>query len=56
MRKITEEVGKTVDGIRLVRNYFMYDDKTNYMLKAQSYYTKDERKAAKVAYKLSNNK
>jgi hypothetical protein len=54
MRKITEEVGKTVDGIRLVRNYFMYDDKTNYMLKAQSYYTKDEIKAAKVAYKLSS--
>ena len=54
MRTITEVVGRNREGIRLVRNYFMYDDKTNYLVKAQSYFTKDEKKAAKLNYKLTN--
>lgn len=53
MRVITEEIGKTIDGIRLVRNYFMYDDDTNYLLKAQSNFTKDERKEAKINHRKS---
>ncbi len=54
MRLITEEVGRNREGIRLVRNYFMYDDKTNYLVKAQSYYTREEKKLAKLNYKKSN--
>ena len=55
MRTITQEIERKRDGTRLVRNYFMYDDKTNYLVKAQSYFTKDEKKMAKINYKISNN-
>ena len=54
MRLVTEEIGRNREGIRLVRNYFMYDDKTNYLVKAQSYFTKDEKKIAKLNYKQLN--
>ena len=39
------------DGIRIVKNFFFNDDKTNYLVKAQSYFSKDEKKQAKLNYK-----
>ena len=38
------------DGTRIVKNFFFNDDKTNYLVKAQSYFTKDEKKQAKLNY------
>jgi len=43
------------DGTRIVKNFFFNDDKTNYLVKAQSYFTKDEKKQAKLNYKKSFN-
>ena len=39
------------DGTKTVRNFFFNEDKTNYLVKAQSYFTKDEKKQAKLNYK-----
>jgi hypothetical protein len=33
---------------------FINNDDTNYLVKAQSYYTKDQKKTAKLNYKNSN--
>ena len=41
------------DGSKIVRNFFFNPDKTNYLVKAQSYFTKDEKKQAKLNYKNS---
>jgi len=48
MRTITREVGKTSDGKQLVRNYFFFNDEKSWMTKAQSHFTKDEKKQAKL--------
>ena len=42
------------DGTRIVKNFFFNDDKTNYLVKAQSYFTKDEKKQAKLNFKNAN--
>jgi len=42
------------DGSKIVRNFFFNEDKTNYLVKAQSYFTKDEKKQAKLNHKNSN--
>lgn len=42
------------DNTKIVRNFFFNNDKTNYLVKAQSYFTKDEKKQAKLNYKNSN--
>lgn len=42
------------DGTRIVKNFFFNEDKTNYLLKSQSYFSKDEKKQAKINYKLNN--
>jgi len=47
------EIERKKDGTKIVRNFFMHDDKTNYLVKAQSYYTKDEKKQAKLNHKQS---
>lgn len=38
------------DGTKIVRNFFFNSDKTNYLVKAQSYFTKDEKKLAKFKH------
>lgn len=45
------KVGKTREGIPLYKHWFVNTDKTNYMVKAHSYFTKDERKQAKLNHK-----
>jgi len=42
------------DGSKIVRNFFFNEDKTNYLVKAQSYFAKDEKKQAKLNHKNSN--
>jgi len=49
----TKEIGVRADGTRIVRNSFINDDKTNYLIKAQSYFSKEEKKEAKLNYKLT---
>lgn len=51
-RMLTREIGRRTNGTMIVRNYFINDDNTNYLIKAQSYFTKDEKKKAKYTYKL----
>lgn len=51
MRTITHEIERKRDGSRIVRNYFIHDDETNYLVKAQSYFTKHEKKLAKQVHK-----
>jgi len=48
---VTHEIGRKPDGTKIVKNFFFNDDKTNYLVKAQSYFTKDEKKQAKLNYK-----
>jgi hypothetical protein len=55
-RMQTREIGRRTDGTLIVRNFFINDDKTNYLTKAQSYFTKSEKKEAKLNYKLNKNK
>lgn len=42
------------DGSKIVRNFFFNKNKTNWLVKAQSYFTKDEKKQAKLNHKNSN--
>lgn len=51
---VTHEIGRKKDGTRIVKNFFFNDDKTNYLLKAQSYFTKEEKRQAKINFKLTN--
>ncbi len=53
---VTHEIERKKDGTRIVRNFFFNEDKTNYLVKAQSYFSKDEKKQAKANYKNSINK
>ena len=48
----TVEIGVRLNGTKIVRNYFINDDYTNYLVKAQSYFTKEERKEAKRRHRL----
>jgi hypothetical protein len=48
---VTHLIETKKDGFKIVKNFFFNNDKTNYLLKAQSYFTKDERKQAKLNYK-----
>lgn len=52
----TKEIGRRLDGTKIVRNYFINDDNTNYLTKAQSYFTKEQKKVAKLNYKLKHHK
>ncbi|MFY8248241.1 MAG: hypothetical protein ACOVJ5_00890 [Gloeomargaritales cyanobacterium] len=51
---VTHEIERKKDGTRVVRNFFFNDDDTNYLVKAQSYFTKHEKKVAKLKYKTEN--
>ena len=48
---VTQKKKKKKDGSRIVRNFFFNDDKTNWLVKAQSYFTKDQKKQAKLQHK-----
>ena len=48
---ISHEIERRADGTRIVRNYFINNDKTNYLVQAQSYFTKHEKKLAKLNHK-----
>lgn len=47
---VTHEIERKKDGTKIVRNFFFNSDKTNYLVKAQSYFTKDEKKLAKFKH------
>ena len=51
---VVHEIGRKKDGSKIVRNFFFNNDKTNWLVKAQSYFTKHQKKIAKLNYK--NNK
>jgi hypothetical protein len=48
---ITHEIERKRDGQKIVRNYFINKSKGNLMALAHSYFTKDERKQAKLNHK-----
>jgi hypothetical protein len=48
---VTHELERRRDGSKLVRNFFFNNDKTNWLVKAQSYFTKNEKKQAKLNHK-----
>lgn len=50
---VTHEIERKKDGTKIVRNFFFNEDKTNYLVKAQSYFTKHEKKIAKNNHKKS---
>ena len=50
---VTHELERKKDGTKIVKNFFFNDDKTNYLVKAQSYFSKDEKRQAKLNYKNS---
>jgi hypothetical protein len=51
---VTHEIERKKDGSKIVRNFFFNNDRTNWLVKAQSYFTKHEKKIAKIEHK--NNK
>jgi hypothetical protein len=51
---VSHVIERKKDGTSIVRNFFFNEDKTNYLVKAQSYFTKDEKKQAKLNHKNSN--
>lgn len=52
---VQHELERKPDGTKVVKNYFINTDKTNYMTLAHSYFTKDEKKIAKYNHKNSLN-
>lgn len=51
---VTHVLEQKANGNKVVRNFFFNEDKTNYLVKAQSYFTKHEKKVAKLKHKSSN--
>lgn len=52
---VSHEIERRKDGTKIVKNFFFNNDKINYLVKAQSYFTKDEKKQAKLNH-LNNIK
>jgi hypothetical protein len=52
---VSHEIERRKDGTKIVKNFFFNNDKINYLVKAQSYFTKDEKKQAKLNH-LNNVK
>ena len=50
---VSHEIERKKDGTKIVRNFFFNNDKTNYLTKAQSYFSKDEKKQAKLNQKIN---
>lgn len=53
---VTHEIEVKRDGSKIVRRFFFNNDKTNWLVKAQSYFTKHEKKLAKLQHKNDLNK
>jgi len=51
--QVSRELERKTDGTKIFRHYFFNTDKTNYLTKAQSYFTKLEKKQAKLNFKLN---
>ena len=51
---VTHVLEQKANGTKVVRNFFFNNDKTNWLVKAQSYFTKHEKKVAKLQYKANN--
>lgn len=51
---ITHEIEQKRGGTKIVRNFFINTDKTNYMTLAHSYFSKLDRKIAKLNHKSNN--
>lgn len=51
---VTHILEQKANGSKIVRNFFFNNDKTNWLVKAQSYFTKHEKKVAKLQYKANN--
>lgn len=52
-RLITHEIEMLPNGGKIVRNYFINDKKKSPMRLAHSYFTKEERKVAKLNHNLN---
>lgn len=52
---VTHVIETKKDNSKIVRNFFFNNDKTNWLVKAQSYFTKDEKKQAKINSKRNSN-
>lgn len=48
---VTHVIENKEGGKKIVRNFFFNEDKTNWLVKAQSYFTKHEKKVAKLKHK-----
>lgn len=48
---VTHVIETKKNGTKTVRNFFFNEDKTNWLVKAQSYFTKHEKKVAKLKHK-----
>ena len=55
-RLIQHEIEKLPNGGKIVRNYFINDNQGNPMQKAHSYFSKEERKLAKLNHKANIKK
>ena len=53
MKLITYHLEQKRDGTNIVKNFFLYPNEGNIMAKAQSYFTKHEKKVAKLNYKAN---
>lgn len=54
METITHILEENRDGSKVVKVFFVYPNLGNIMAKAHSYFSKDERKQAKLNFKNSN--
>ena len=48
---VTHLIETKKDGSKIVRNFFFNEEKTNWLVKAQSYFSKAEKKVAKYNHK-----
>ena len=52
--EVVNEIGTRADGSKIIKRSFINNDKTNYLVKSQSYFTKTEKKIAKLNHKNNN--
>lgn len=51
MKTITHVLEQRRDGTSIVKNFFLYPDEGNIMARAHAYFSKHEKKVAKLNYK-----
>lgn len=54
MQTITYNLEQKRDGTNIVKNFFLYPSEGNIMAKAHSYFTRHERKIAKLNHKYNS--